>query len=306
MKIEIFYGTDQTQIDVTDICIKRLKHLNNIVIIPPNDILRSRYFTDPVPFHLKSIFLKEGSIVKFSDKQTIYINLHSGKFYTAEDVPDQIRQQDLAIRIQDIHAKVHLANGSFENELPEQLMVLRYFTGNEKVLEIGGNIGRNSLVMGYIMAKQKNCNLVVLESDPNSFSTLQLNRDANNMNFYVENSALSKRNLIQMGWNTIVSDTLLPGYKRVQTITYEDLVKKYPIQFDTLVLDCEGAFYYILLDMPEILQTIKLIIMENDYSDIKHKLYIDNVLMKTGFVVDYSEPGGFGPCANTFYEVWKR
>jgi hypothetical protein len=35
--------------------------------------------------------------------------------------------------------------------------------------------------------------------------------------------------------------------------------------FDTLVLDCEGAFYYILQDTPEILEGIKLLIMENDY-----------------------------------------
>ncbi len=76
--------------------------------------------------------------------------------------------------------------------------------------------------------------------------------------------------------------------------------------FDTLVLDCEGAFYYILMDMPEILNNINLIIMENDYWDITQKHYIDNILFKNNFYRDYVESGGWGPCYNNFYEVWKK
>ena len=81
---------------------------------------------------------------------------------------------------------------------------------------------------------------------------------------------------------------------------------KYNIEFDTLVLDCEGAFYYILMDMPEILNNIKLIIMENDYYDISKKNYVDEILMKNNFYVDYQESGGWGPCFNNFFEVWKK
>ena len=125
------------------------------------------------------------------------------------------------------------------------------------------------------------------------------------MDFFIENSALSKRSLIQQGLNTIVSETVLSGYKKVNTITYSQLKEKYNINFDTLVLDCEGAFYYILMDMPEILENINLIIMENDYTDISKKNYIDNILKEKGFYVDYTRSGGFGPCYNNFYEVWK-
>jgi hypothetical protein len=68
----------------------------------------------------------------------------------------------------------------------------------------------------------------------------------------------------------------MDGFSWVSTITLEQLKSKYNIEFDTLVLDCEGAFYYILMDMPEILNNINLIIMENDYWDISKKNYIDN------------------------------
>jgi len=60
------------------------------------------------------------------------------------------------------------------------------------------------------------------------------------------------------------------------------------------------------MDMPEILNNINLIIMENDYHDILKKNYIDEILMKNNFFRDYLEGGGWGPCENNFFEVWKK
>ena len=184
-------------------------------------------------------------------------------------------------------------------------MAVRFLTGNEKVLEIGGNIGRNSLIIASIL--QDNNNFVTLESDVNIAKQLTENRDINNFKFYIENSALSNRKLIQHSWDTIPSDILLDGYNWVDTITLINLKNKYNIEFDTLILDCEGAFYYILMDMPEILNNINLIIMENDYNNISHKNYIDEILTKNNFIIRYTECGGWGgPCYNNFFEVWKR
>ena len=190
-----------------------------------------------------------------------------------------------------------------KEELAEQKMVVRYLSGQEKVLEIGGNIGRNSLVIASILENSNN--LVTLESDVNISKALSQNRDLNNMKFHIESSALSKRKLIQKGWDTKPSETLEPNFKWVNTITLEQLKTKYNIKFDTLVLDCEGAFYYILMDMPEILDNINLIIMENDYHELEQKNYIDNILTKNNFYIDYIERGR-GPCRYNFYEVWKK
>jgi len=205
-----------------------------------------------------------------------------------------------------LQSQLKLDFGTFQDEYPEQMMAVRYLTGNEKVLEIGGNIGRNSLIISSILNSNNNNNFVSLESDTEIAKQLLHNKNKNNLDFFVENSALSKRNLIQKSWDTIVSDVLLDGYKSVNIINFEQLKDKYNIDFDTLVLDCEGAFYYILLDMPEILDNIKLIIMENDYLNESHKIYIDNVLREKGFVLDYVEGGGWGHFVNNFFEVWKK
>jgi len=295
----IKYGVEDNNIDVTEFCFLKLK-INDIIRIPCGDNNRAHYFTDPLYGILKKIFIYIGNEVRtYGHEETIIINLTDLNIFT-------ISNDDVNHNINYIHSQLKLKYGSFNDELPEQKMVVRYLTGNEKVLEIGGNIGRNSLVIGYILNQLNNNNLVTLESDPSIAKQLLENKNINNLDFQIENSALSKRKLIQKGWNTFESNELLNGHKWVNTITLEQLYAKYNIQFDTLVLDCEGAFYYILMDMPEILDNIKLIIMENDYLDITKKQYIDNILKESGFCRDYAEHGGWEPCYDNFFEVWKK
>jgi FkbM family methyltransferase len=295
--MKILYGLSDNNIDVTEICLNKLTK-NNIIVIPHSDSNRSHFFTDPINGVLKKILIdNNNNITEYDDFFTIIINI-------TENTIQTINENNINQKIAQIHSTLSIKYGNLNEELPEQKMVVRYLEGNEKVLEIGGNIGRNSLVISSILQNARD--LIVLESDDDIAKQLIENRNTNNLDFVVENSALSKRKLIQSGWLTIESDVLLDGYKDVNTINYEELISKYNIAFDTLVLDCEGAFYYILMDMPEILQNIKLIIMENDYNEIKEKEYIDDVLIKNNFYRDYVEGGGWGPCSDNFFEVWKK
>lgn len=295
--MKIFYGISNNNMDVTNICFSKLNN-NNIITIPRGDLNRGLIFTDPLPGVLKSVFiLNDNKLMAYEDFYMIKINLLNNTITTTND-------NDIINRAANIHSKLNIRYGSFNEELPEQRMAVRYLTGDERVLEIGGNIGRNSLVIASILKNSQN--LVALESDVNIAAQLTENRNLNNLNFHIESSALSKRKLIQRGWDTLPSDTLQHGYTWVNTISFEQLKEKYSIEFDTLVLDCEGAFYYILMDMPEMLDNINLIIMENDYKEISKKNYIDKTLKEKGFYVDYAEAGGWGPCANNFFEVWKR
>ncbi len=295
--MKIFYGLVNKSIDVTQICIERLKNNNNITI-PAGDVNRSRFFTDPLfGIHKYIIIESNNTITVYDEDRKIIINTLTNNIST-------ISNDDINDKINNLHSKLKIKYGSLNDELPEQKMVVQYLTGNEKVLEIGGNIGRNSLIIASILGN--NNNFVSLECDKNIAHQLRENRDLNNFSFHIESSALSNRKLIQKGWDTMPSDTLLPGYQWVNTITLNNLRTKYNIVFDTLVLDCEGAFYYILMDMPEILDNINLIIMENDYWDISKKNYIDEVLKQNNFYTDHSESGGWGPCYINFFEVWKK
>jgi len=297
--MKIYYGVINNLVDVTDICIQKLLE-NNIITIPAGDFDRANFFGDHIFGTLKSVFIQNNddyNKVEYHDSYIIKINITDNSIST-------IDTNITNYKMNNIHSNLKIKYGTFREELPEQKMAINYLKGHEKVLEIGGNIGRNSLVIASLLDDDKN--LVSLESHEIIAQQLTENRDMNNLKFHIENSALSNRKLIQIGWDTKPSDILENGYKWVNTITLKQLKEKYNIDFDTLVLDCEGAFYYILMDMPEILNNIKLIIMENDYRDITHKKYIDEVLLKNNFYRDYVEIGGWGPCYNCFFEVWKK
>jgi len=300
------YGSpDVNLIDITEQVYSKYEN-DNIIYIPSGDVSRANLFSDPCEGVHKYIFIKDyfGKMKKYNVVSNIYVDLYENKIYTVDDLPTSIKNINFTEKLKNIHSNLKINYGDFLAEYPEQVMSIKYIKGPEKVLEIGANIGRNTLVISSLL--NDSSNLVTLECDPLNYSQLIENKQLNNFNFQAENSALSARKLIQKVWSTIPSDELLEGYTWVNTITFNQFKQKYPLQFDTLVLDCEGAFYYILSDYPEILNNINLIIMENDYLDITHKEYIDKVLKNNNFYIDYSEGGGWGPCANNFYEVWKR
>lgn len=211
-----------------------------------------------------------------------------------------------------IHGGLRLLHGSLRAELPEQLMAVRFLRPSSTVLELGGNVGRNSCVIGRLLARSSD--LVVVESDPVIAEQLTQNRDANHLAFHVVAAALSKRPLIQRDWITSPHDATTPvpeGWKAVPTITWAALRERFPKHaFDTLVADCEGALYYILLDEPTFLDGFRTVIMENDYQVAEHKTKVDEELRRRGFARVYVERGGWKsspcPCAECFFECWRK
>jgi FkbM family methyltransferase len=305
MKYTFYYGIRNNKIDITKGVMKKCLD-NNMIYIPANETIRCFLFTDVMPYVLKSIFVQtENKLIEYSWDKNVYIDLETDQIYV-NHLPDNRVCINPTEELLKLHGTLQNAYGSFRDEFPEQDMVYRFLKGKEKVLEIGANHGRNSLIISYILNQNNNFNMVSLETNAETSAELKHNRDLNHHHFHIENSALSNRKLIQCGWDTKPSEVLEKNHFWVKTISWKELNDKYNIVFDTLILDCEGAFYYILLDMPEILDNINLIIMENDYKDISHKEYINNVLKKNGFNVVYTDSGGWGPCYDFFYEVWKK
>lgn len=316
--MKIWYGSSGTRIDVTDICLARLTK-DGVIFVPAGDIRRSFYFTDPVYGVLKSVTVEK--VGTYDHTCDVYIDLRGRSaaeaavaVYTDRDAPDDVVAMFRSDRVVDarlaaIHRTLTLCHGKWDEEVPEQKMAVRFLTGNERVLEIGANVGRNSLVMAHLL-NQGGGYLVALESDAVSAAKLAENRDANGLQFCIECAALSQRPLIQRDWLTKpwtdASADVPEGYTSVQTITWDGLLATYPEGFDTLVLDCEGAFYYILQDMPEMLDDIRLILMENDYFTEGHKEFVNGVLLTRGFACAYREAGGWGPCKAMFFEAWSK
>ena len=226
------------------------------------------------------------------------------EFLLEINAANELRVFSLNAKLQEMHFNLFFKHGYINDEIPEQMMALRFIKPTDTVLEIGGNVGRNSLIVASLLQNQDN--MVVLECDQQIAKQLQDNRDINNMKFHIEAAALSARRLWQKGWDTKVSDEPVEDHKEVQIISLQQLQDKYKKTFNTLVLDCEGAFYYILQDFPNILNGVTNILMENDYHVLEHKIVVDQILSNNGFQVAYQEAGGWGPCQPRFFETWMK
>jgi FkbM family methyltransferase len=196
-------------------------------------------------------------------------------------------------------------NVDMRGELPEQQIILEYLPRDSKVLELGGNIGRSSIVISNILNDPSNH--VVVESDPSIAKKLEHNRDINNLKFQIEVGAISNKKMIQNKWNTEVlgTDTIPKGWKEIPTITLKNLYNKYNINFDTIVADCEGCLFPILRENLWILPQIKTIIIENDFD----KKEFEKFLKENGFGSKYCRDGTKIPKAfdkKCFYQVWTK
>lgn len=300
--MRIWYGVQNNYTDVTRKCWKKMT-VDGRLRIPTNDVARARYLGDPIPNVLKHI--KIGDKI-YSDQEEIDIDI------TYEEISTDWRLdasgnyiESPQERLEQLHQEIDLFFGSLRDEYPEQLMAMTYLSPEDIVLEIGGNIGRNSCVIGNILHNSNQ--LTVLESSPEIAKALTINRDQNGLNFKIISCALSKQPLIQSGWVTrpLVEEHIPQGWNFVRTVTYSDIVPA-DMKFNVLVLDCEGAMEYILQDFPEILEGIDKIIIENDFNNLEAAKTVHEKFRESGLSPVYTEAGGWGPCEEFFFQVWLK
>jgi FkbM family methyltransferase len=311
--MKIFYGVENNYVEITgQVLEKCLK--NNEIYIPSNDNLRAVMFGDPLYGVLKNIKIEfDDNLCKiYYHNNPLYLKIIDVKI---EEINNITRRKtwwknvgknikNPEEKVMEMHKYININYGNIKDELSEQIMATTYISEDDKVLELGANIGRNTCIIAQILNDDKN--LVTLECNPQHVKELIENKELNGFNFVVEPSALSKKNLIQQGWDTFVSDIVFPGFFKVNTISWYELNEKYNIKFNTLVADCEGALYYILQDEPEMLSDFNKVIMENDYKDINHYNFVMENLKQHGFKNVYSQKGGWGVCENYFFQVWLK
>jgi FkbM family methyltransferase len=318
--LKIFYGYNQNLVDITNICYNKLL-INDYIIIPSDDNIRANIFRDHIPGILKYIYIEDNNnnILRIDNYKIIKIHKEENNLENIEiiSINDEKNRkiwweetgkfiEDDIERLNELHKRIKFNFGNIKDEYPEQVMSMKFIKPTDKVLELGSNIGRNTCIISHLLEDSKN--LVAVETDKNTCEKLDINRKNNNFNFHIENSAISKRNLVQQNntWTTVISNNILPNYFLVNKISWEELKEKYNIDFNVLVADVEGSLYYICQDEPDFFNNFNKIIMENDYNDINHKIFVDFCLIKYGFKNIYKEAGGWGPCFNCFYEVWEK
>ncbi len=323
MSVKVSYGVDGNYVDITQKAFEKCYlEREKKLIIPKDDNLRAFLFGDPCYGVVKHIMTVKGICkLKWKATEDVIVNVKEGEIpeYVRNPkigVPDEITDAEQKLRY--LHTKLRITGGSLVHEWNEQMMVANYLPKDAKVLELGSNIGRNTLILASLLNDDKN--LVTMESDPRSVEVLKANRTLNSFQFGIEDSALSYQKLIQKDWVTIPSNEVLDGYFPVKTMTFEEVERKHKMQFNVIVADCEGALYYILQDRPTILKNIEWIFLESDFFKEEHKEWVMQLFAEYGLERIYSEALIFDPkvlsrsvfdkfpknCQESFYEVWRK
>lgn len=325
--ISFLYGAAKTYIDVTALALRNCVY-GDLVYIRAGDT-GDEIFPDPLPGIAKEILVVRGDVGSltaemYGPNEAIYISLtesekseaglsrtNNGDPGKRVVLPPAGLSNDEKLRI--IHAQLQFTGGDLRHEWVEQFNTLDYIGPEAKVLELGSAVGRNTLLISSILNDETN--LVTLECNPATVEILRKNRSSNNFRFHIEPAALSYRRLMynQDLELTVPGEELQDGYEWINTITFEEIVEKYAIEFDTLVADCEGALYYILQDNDRILENMQTVILESDYRIAGQKWAVEAVFKKYGlqkiktWTLAAGDSSGIPQeCIDSFWEVWKR
>ena len=185
-------------------------------------------------------------------------------------------------------------------EREEQDIVAEYIREGDKVLELGARYGTVSAVILDNVKDERDC--VVVEPDTKVTNALKGNLEGCNYgraHVFVGTVGHTKQKIKgDYSYATYTVDCN-DDTCDIDNLTYDELQRKYNIEFNTIVADCEGCLPQVIdhisTSSPS-LQPLKKIIVETDYPDRVdyEKLYGK---LKTC---------GFNKTKGDFVQVWER
>ena len=171
-------------------------------------------------------------------------------------------------------------------ETQEQQDAQDYILPNDVVLEIGGRYGTVSTVIQKNLANKKNH--VVVEPDKTVITALKKNKSFHDSEFKIFHGIISdnKTGLVieKAGYGTtIIESKENKNSETIISLTYQEFLKRYPLSFNVLVVDCEGCFESVLKSIGDNIQNYRLILLEKDMPHLCDYKKVHSHLIGNGF-----------------------
>lgn len=236
----------------------------------------SNLIIDTIKNSEKSIFVHR--IKKLSDNKYVSVYKFLIKHIWSKIVDEKF---NLTIYNEDGYLVPHLLY-----ERDEQLIVAKYITEKDTVLELGARYGSVSCIINKIIENKSN--QVSVEPDPGVWNVLEKNMKINGCDFHIFKGIISSKNysLKLNGYgSTIDINDSITKMQSVNTpnISLENLQNSLGLRFNVLVADCEGFLETFLNENPILYKQLDKIIFECDRSDVCDYNLIKTELLKHNF-----------------------
>ena len=154
-------------------------------------------------------------------------------------------------------------------EKPEQELAYKYIEENDIVLELGARYGSVSCIINTKL-KNKN-NQVVVEPDSRVWDALEKNKKINCCEFNIVKGFISNKKLdltnLDYYYGGYGATSIENNNSNIPSFTLDEIRSKYNLNFNVLFVDCEGFLEQFLNENSDILDSLRLIIFEEDYPD---------------------------------------
>ena len=152
----------------------------------------------------------------------------------------------------------------------EEIILLDLIPGieNLSILELGGCLGVVSVIANSKLKDKQNH--VVFEANPNLIPFLENNKHINNCGFNIENAMVSSTSDgVFYSYDKLVAGSAHRTDNKeknktkhnINVMSYEDVVNKYNLDFDVLIIDIEGGELEFLNEIKDV-KTIKYVLVE--------------------------------------------
>lgn len=171
-------------------------------------------------------------------------------------------------------------------EVDEQYLADNLISEDDVVLELGARYGSVSCIINSNLNNKTN--QVVVEPDERVWDALERNRIANNCSFHIVKGFISNKKLDLTNLDVCAggygATFVESGNTRIPSYSLDEIKKKYNLEFNVLVADCEGFLETFFDENPRFYDTLRLIIFEADYPEKCNYDKIRNTLMQKGFM----------------------
>lgn len=170
-------------------------------------------------------------------------------------------------------------------EKPEQDIAKKYIEKNDVVLELGARYGSVSCIINSKLSNKNN--QVVVEPDNRVWKALEKNKKENNCDFNIVKGFIGnkKMDLINLNeyYGGYASTFIYNENTKIPSYTLEEVKKKYNLEFNVLIADCEGFMETFISENLYLLDNLRLIMFEKDNPKICNYDNVNKILLNNNF-----------------------